>query len=105
MQPPKAELRDGKLVLEVDERQFLADALGRYDHEFTVVDRAQFMAFVRQHIFTLTHDIDDTGEHPTWWVRLSEALAQAAAAARRGVQEHRVAVATCGCDPEEHDGG
>jgi hypothetical protein len=103
MQPFTATRRDGKLVLEIDEHHFITDALG--DRTLSVADQRQFLDFVCRHIFTLTHDVDDTGATPSWWTRLSQALALAAAEAHQGVRRRLVVEPTCGCDPEEHDGG
>ena len=105
MQPPHAFLRDGKLVLEVDQQQFIADATRGFRAPLQVSDPEQFWAFVLQHVFTLSHDVDESGAHPSWWMRFSEALGRAAASAGAGVREFARIEPTCGCDPEEHDGG
>lgn len=105
MQPFTAYRRDGKLVLEIDERRFLADATRSSDERIAVVDRDAFLEFALKHIFTLTHDVDQDGAHPSWWLRLTQALANAAASSNRGLRRSESVAATCGCDPEEHDGG
>lgn len=105
MEPFTARLRDGKIVLEIDVQRFLADASGNTGDELTIVDQQLFLEFALRHIFTLTHDVDENGAHPSWWLRLSETLAKAAASANAGVRRRESVVATCGCDPEEHDGG
>lgn len=105
MPPFTAYRRDGKIVLEIDEQRFVADAVSGTAHELTVEDRQAFVEFALKHLFTLTHDVDENGAHPSWWLRLSQALANAAASAGRGVRRGEPVGATCGCDPEEHDGG
>jgi hypothetical protein len=103
MQSFTASLQEGKLTLEIDTRHFLAEALG--DRTLSVADERQFLEFVCRHIFTLTHDVDETGATPSWWTRLSQALALAAAEAGAGVRRRVVVEPPCACDPEEHDGG
>lgn len=105
MPPFLASRRNGKIVLEIDELQFLSDALRRGEGSLSLVDRDAFLEFALQHVFTLSHDIDANGAHPSWWQRLSEALGNAAASAGRGLQRSEIPAPTCGCDPEEHDGG
>jgi hypothetical protein len=99
-----ASRRDGKIVLEIDERRFLADAVGP-DEELRIVDREQFFGFALTNVFTLTHDVDHDDQRVSWWKRLTESLGKAAAATNHGVRKNTVASPTCGCDPEEHDGG
>lgn len=96
--------RDGKIVLEIDERRFLADAMGAED-DLRLLDREQFLQFAVANVFTLTHDVDHDDLRVSWWKRLSESLGKAAAATNHGVRRDAVAAPTCGCDPEEHDGG
>jgi hypothetical protein len=99
-----ASRRDGKILLEIDERQFLAEAMGA-DEDLRLVDREQFLRFALANVFTLTHDIDHDDLRVSWWRRLSESLGKAAAATQQGVRRDAVTAPTCGCDPEEHDGG
>jgi hypothetical protein len=105
MSSPTVIRRDGKLVLEIDERAFLATVAGDLPGHFRVVDRERFLDFVSANIFTLTHDLEHEGLRTSWWQRLTEALAKAAAATGQGVQREAASQPTCGCDPEEHDGG
>lgn len=104
MQPFSAYRRDGKLVLEIDERRILADATSDAADGLSIIDRERFLNFARENVFSLTHDIDDES-HPSWWQRLTQALAKAAASTDHGVRRGESLVPTCGCDPEEHDGG
>jgi hypothetical protein len=99
-----ASRRDGKIILEIDERQFLADAIGA-DEDLRVVDREQFLGFALRNVFTLTHDVDHDDIRVSWWKRMTESLGKAAAATNHGIRKSAVTVPTCGCDPEEHDGG
>jgi hypothetical protein len=99
-----ASRRDGKIILEIDERQFLADAIGS-DENLRVIDREQFLRFAVGNVFTLTHDVDRDDVRVSWWKRLTESLGKAAAATNHGIRKDAVAAPTCGCDPEEHDGG
>lgn len=96
--------RDGKIILEIDERQFLADAIGS-DENLRVIDREQFLGFALGNVFTLTHDLDGDDVRVSWWKRLTESLGKAAAATHHGIRKDAVTAPTCGCDPEEHDGG
>lgn len=105
MTPFTASRRDGKLIIEIDERDLLASAAGDPDNNLRVTDREQFLRFVTANFFTLTHDLDRDGHRASWWQRLTEALGKAAAATDQGVRQNQVAAPTCGCDPEEHDGG
>ena len=68
MPPFTAERRNGKLVLEIDESRFLADAVGDSSANLRLVDREQFIRFALKNVFTLTHDIKDD-ERATWWRR------------------------------------
>jgi hypothetical protein len=104
MPSPTATRRDGKIILEIDEREFLSQAMGS-DENLRVLDREQFLKFAVANVFTLTHDVDHDDLRVSWWKRLSESLGKAAAATNQGVRRDAVAVSTCGCDPEEHDGG
>lgn len=105
MEPLTARRLNGKLILEIDEQQFVAEATRNPANHLKVVDRDAFMEFVREHIFTLTHDVDFEGARPSWWRRLSETLAKAAASMNQGVRRNEVVQPTCNCDPENHDGG
>ena len=100
-----ASRRDGKILLEIDEQQFLADACGSSEPDLRIVDREQFLRFALSNIFTLTHDVDNDDARVSWWKRLTESLGKAAAATDHGARRYAVAAPTCGCDPEEHDGG
>jgi hypothetical protein len=104
MSPLTASRRDGKIVLEIDERQFLADALESHE-DLRLVDREQFIRFALANIYTLTHDVDHDDLRVSWWKRLTESIGKAAAATSHGVRKDTIATPTCGCDPEEHDGG
>src|SRR5687767_679165 len=81
--PLRAYRRDGKLVLEIDEHRFCADAF--IQSESRIVDRDAFLAFACENIFNLLHD-DDPECHPTWWLRFSQALGEDAANAGAGVR-------------------
>lgn len=105
MEPFTARRSDGKIVLEIDEQRFLADATREAGDPLRVVDRERFLRFALENLFTLTHDLDRDGATSSWWQRLSEALGKAAAATDAGVRAMYREVPTCGCDPEEHDGG
>jgi hypothetical protein len=94
----------GKIILEIDERQFLADAIGS-DENLRMIDREQFLRFALGNMFTLTHDVDRDDVRVSWWKRLTESLGKAAAATNHGIRRDAVTEPTCGCDPEEHDGG
>lgn len=100
-----ASRRDGKIILEIDEHHFLAGAIGAEDQDLRIVDREQFLRFALANIFTLTHDVARDDLRTGWWQRLTEALGKAAAATNQGVRQSVLVVPTCGCDPEEHDGG
>ncbi len=97
--------RDGKIILEIDEQCFLAGAAGAEDQDLRIVDREQFLRFALANIFTLTHDVARDDLRASWWQRLMESLGKAAAATNQGVRQNALAIPTCGCDPEEHDGG
>lgn len=105
MEPFTAQIRDGKIVLEIDARRFVADAARDPANHLVVVDERQFLDFAVNHLFTLSHSIDEEGARVSWWLRLTQALGKAAAAANRGMRRGERLVSTCGCDPEEHDGG
>jgi len=96
--------REGRIILEIDERQFLADAIGSAE-DLRLVDREEFLRFALANVYTLTHDVDQDDERVSWWKRLAESLGKAAPATNHGVRRDTVTVTTCGCDPEEHDGG
>src|SRR5687768_2094484 len=74
--------RDGKLVIEIDEHRFCADAFRQ--SESRVLDRDAFLAFTCENLFTLPHDA--TADEQTWWFRFCEAIGQGAADAGAGVR-------------------
>ncbi len=100
MQPGSIRRENGKLHFEIEERALLASANG----DLRVVDPDAFLEFVARNFFTLTHDLRG-GKRATWWERWCESLAKAAASTGHGVTDRHVPEPTCGCDPEEHDGG
>ena len=81
--PLRAFRRDGKVVFEIDEHRFCADAF--LQSESRILDRDAFLAYVCEHAFELMHD-DDAGCRPTWWLRFCQALGQGAADAGAGVR-------------------
>ena len=105
MNPFTASRRDGKLILEIDEQRFLRDAVLSATDRLSITDRERFLHFALDNIFTLTHDISEMDLPTSWWLRLSQALGKAAASTNQGVQRFETPVPTCGCDPEEYDGG
>jgi len=105
MEPMTAYRRDGKIVLEIDEQQFLHDATKRESDSLTITERERFLQFAVDNMFTLTHDVDEIDQRASWWLRLSQALGNAAASMDRGVHRAEERSPTCGCDPELHDGG
>jgi hypothetical protein len=81
--PLRAFRRDGKLVIEIDELRFCADAFVQSDSR--ILDRDAFLAFACENAFALPHDNDDSGE-ATWWSRFCQAIGQGAADAGAGVR-------------------
>ena len=81
--PLRAFRRDGKLIIEIDEYRFCADAFPR--PEIRVVDHDALLGFACDHVFDLLHD-DDDDSPSTWWNRFCQALAQGAADAGAGVR-------------------
>jgi hypothetical protein len=81
--PLRAYRHAGKLVLEIDEHRFCADAF--LQSRFRVIDRDAFLAFACDHLFELIHD-DDDACHPTWWLRFAQAIGEDAADAGAGVR-------------------
>ena len=81
--PLRAFRRDGKLVIEIDEHRFCADAFLQSDRR--ILDRDAFLAFVCENLFEVLHDDDDSCQ-PTWWFRFCQALGQSAADAGAGVR-------------------
>lgn len=81
--PLRAYRRAGKLVLEIDESAFCADAFCQ--SRSRILDRDAFLAFACEHLFSLRHD-DDEECDPTWWLRLSQAVGEEAANAGAGVR-------------------
>ena len=75
--------RDGKIVLEIDEHRFCADAF--LQSQSRILDRDAFLAFACEQMFELLHD-DDDGCKPTWWLRFCQAIGEEAAAAGAGVR-------------------
>lgn len=65
--PFRAYRRDGKLVLEIDEHRFCADAF--LESHARILDRDAFLAFTCDTVFELLHDDDDAEGLPTWWRR------------------------------------
>jgi len=81
--PLRAYRRAGKLVLEIDEHRFCADAF--LQSQSRIVDRDAFLAFACDNLFALLHDDDDACQ-PTWWLRFSQAIGEDAANAGAGVR-------------------
>jgi hypothetical protein len=81
--PFRAFRRDGKLVLEIDEHRFCADAM--LQSSSRILDRDAFLAFTCENLFGLLHD-DDEACHPTWWLRFAQALGEEATNAGAGVR-------------------
>lgn len=82
--PFKAYRRAGKLVLEIDELRFCADAF--FQSRSRIFDRDAFLEFACEEVFTLLHDDDDYGCEPTWWLRFAQALGDGAANRGAGVR-------------------
>jgi hypothetical protein len=74
--------RDGKLVIEIDEHRFCADAFSH--SESHILDRDAFLAFVCENLFTVLHDA--TADECTWWASFCQAVGQGAADAGAGVR-------------------
>src|SRR5215216_273499 len=81
--PLRAFRRDGKVVIEIDEHRFCADAF--LNSESRLLDRDAFLAYACDHVFEIMHD-DDAGCRPTWWLRYCQALGQGAADLGAGVR-------------------
>ena len=81
--PLRAFRRGGKLVLEIDEDRFCADAF--LQSPSRILDRDAFLAFACEHLFELLHD-DDEACCPTWWLRFSQAMGEEAANCGAGVR-------------------
>ena len=81
--PLRAYRRAGKLVLEIDEHRFCADAFLQSNSR--ILDRDACLAFACDNLFDLLHD-DDDACRPTWWLRFSQALGEDAANAGAGVR-------------------
>ena len=74
--------RDGKLVIEIDEHRFCADAFAQ--SESRILDRDAFLAFSCENLFTVLHD--DTSDESTSWASFCQAIGQSAADAGAGVR-------------------
>ena len=74
--------RDGKLVIEIDELRFCADAFLR--SESRILDRDAFLAFTCENLFSVLHDV--ASDEETWWRRYCQAIGQGAADAGAGVR-------------------
>ena len=74
--------RDGKLVIEIDEHRFCADAFTK--SESRILDRDAFLAFACENLFTVLHDA--TSDENTWWASFCQAVGQGAADAGAGVR-------------------
>ena len=74
--------RDGKLVIEIDEHRFCADAFAQ--SESRILDRDAFLAFSCENLFTVLHDA--TSDEATWWASFCQAIGQGAADAGAGVR-------------------
>lgn len=74
--------RDGKLVIEIDEHRFCADAFAQ--SESRILDRDAFLAFTCENLFTVLHDA--TSDESTWWASFCQAIGQGAADAGAGVR-------------------
>lgn len=80
--PLRAYRRAGKLVLEIDEHRFCADAF--VQSESRILDRDAFLAFACENLFAVLHDA--TTDEQTWWLRYCQAIGQGAADAGAGVR-------------------
>ena len=81
--PLRAYRHAGKLVLEIEEHRFCADAF--FQSQARIVDRDAFLAFACDQLFDLIHDDDETC-FPTWWLRFTQALGEEAANVGAGVR-------------------
>ena len=84
--PLRAYRHAGKLVLEVDEHRFCADAFSQSHSR--IVDRDAFLAFACENLFELLHDDDDEACRPTWWLHFCQALGEDGANCGAGVRLH-----------------
>ena len=84
--PLRAYRRDGKLVLEIDEHRFCADAF--LQSQSRILDCDAFLAFACDTVFELLHDDDDAECQPTWWLRFSQAIGEEAANVGAGVRRN-----------------
>jgi hypothetical protein len=80
--PLRAFRRDGKLVIEIDEHRFCADAF--LQSESRILDRDAFLAFACENLFAVLHDA--TADEQTWWQHYCQAIGQGAADAGAGVR-------------------
>src|SRR5258707_208153 len=84
--PLRAYRRAGKLVLEIDEHRFCADAFQQSPAR--VLDRHAFLGFACENLFDLLHDDDDEECRPTWWLRFAQAIGEEAAHSGAGVRRN-----------------
>ena len=84
--PLRAYRRAGKLVLEIDEQRFCADAFQQSPAR--ILDRHAFLGFACENLFDLLHDDDDEECRPTWWLRFAQALGEEAANCGAGVRRN-----------------
>ena len=82
--PLRAYRLDGKLVLEIDEHRFCADAF--LQSHSRIIDRDAFLAFACDNVFELIHDDDDEECRPTWWLRFCQAIGEDGANCGAGVR-------------------
>lgn len=80
--PLRAFRRDGKVVIEIDEHRFCADAF--LHSESRILDREAFLAFACDNLFSVLHYA--TADEQTWWVRYCEAIGEGAADVGAGVR-------------------
>lgn len=82
--PFRAFRRDGKVVIEIDEHRFCADAF--LQSESCILDRDAFLGFACENLFSILHDANS--DEQTWWIRFCQALGQGAADSGAGVRLH-----------------
>jgi len=74
--------REGKVIIEIDEHHFCADAFLQF--ESRILDRDAFLAFACENLFSMLHDAGT--DEQTWWLRFCQAIGQGAADAGAGVR-------------------